>query len=372
MQRPLSVVQLLPELEVGGVEQGTLEIAAALVAGGHRAVVISGGGRLVPKLAALGATHIMLPIGQKRWSSLLLIRRLREIFVSERIDLVHARSRLPAWLGYLALKGMPVAQRPRWVTTVHGPYTVNRYSQIMVSGERVIAISAFIQGYIARAYPHLEASRVRVIPRGVDRQQWPTDYAPPAEWLAEWREQHPTLNTCPALVLPGRLTRWKGPEDFLGVIARLRSQGIAVHGLLAGGPHPRKQAFERSLRALARELKIESDLSFLGQRSDLREVMAVSACAFSLTHIPEAFGRTTLEALSLGVPVIGYDHGGTGEILREVFPAGLVPPGDLDAAAQRCAQFLATPPSVQANHPYTTAQLQAATLAVYSELCGAR
>ena len=372
MQRPLSVVQLLPELEVGGVEQGTLEIAAALVAGGHRAVGVAGGGRLVPKLEALGATHITLPIGQKRLSSLLLIRRLREIFVSERIDLVHARSRLPAWLGYLALKGMPVAQRPRWVTTVHGPYTVNRYSQIMVSGERVIAISAFIQGYIARAYPQLEAGRVRVIPRGVDRQQWPTDYAPPAAWQADWREQHPTLSTRPTLVLPGRLTRWKGPEDFLGVVARLRNQGIAVHGLLAGGPHPRKQAFERSLRALARELQIESDLSFLGQRSDLREVMAVSTCAFSLTHIPEAFGRTTLEALSLGVPVIGYDHGGTGEILRAVFPAGLVPPGDLDAAAARCAQFLAAPPSVQASHPYTTAQLQAATLAVYSELCGAR
>lgn len=371
MSRSLSVVQLLPELEVGGVEQGTLEIAAALVAAGHRAVVISGGGRLVPQLEALGATHITLPIGRKRPSSVLLIRQLRALFVREQIDLVHARSRLPAWLGYLALKGLPVAERPRWVTTVHGPYSVNRYSQIMVSGERVIAISQFIRGYIARAYPAVPASRVRVIPRGVDRAQWPADYVPPAAWLAAWQERHPALRSQPALVLPGRLTRWKGPEDFLGVLARLRARGLAVHGLLAGGPHPHKLAFERSLRALARELDVADDLSFLGQRRDLREVIAVSACAFSLTRVPEAFGRTTLEALSLGVPVVGYDHGGTGEILRAVFPAGLIPPGDLDAAAQRCADFLAAPPSVQGEHGYTTTQLQAATLAVYAELCHA-
>ena len=365
----LTVAQLLPELEVGGVEQGTLEIAEALVAAGHRAIVISAGGRLVAKLEALGATHIALPIGRKRLSSLRLIGRLRETFRRERVDVVHARSRLPAWLGWWARQGLAVAERPRWVTTVHGPYTVNRYSRIMVSGEQVIAISQFIHDYITGSYPGVDATRITLIPRGVAPERWPYGFVPDAAWQADWTRTHPALAGKALLVLPGRLTRWKGQEDFLQLLARLKAQGLLVHGLLAGGAHPRKQAFEQELHALAARLGVADAVTFLGQRSDLREVMAMSACAFSLTGEPEAFGRTTIEALSLGTPVIGYDHGGTGEILREVLPAGLVAVGDLDAVAARTAQFLQSPPSVPVTHPFTTERLQSATLGVYADLC---
>lgn len=365
----LTVAQLLPELEVGGVEQGTLEIAAALVAAGHRALVVSGGGRLVPGLEALGATHITLPIGRKRLSALTLVRPLRQILREHRVDLVHARSRLPAWLGHFARQGMSAAERPRWVTTVHGPYTANAYGRIMASGERVIAISRFIEAYLLRAWPGIDPNRVRLIPRGVDSARWRHGFTPDPGWLARWQAEHPQLEGKSLLVLPGRLTRWKGQEDFLRVLAQLVARGLPVHGLLAGGPHPRKRGFEDELRSLAGTLGIGAHVSFLGNRSDLREVMAISSCAFSLTLDPEAFGRTTIEALSLGVPVIGYDHGGTGEILREVFPAGLVALRDVAAAAARCADFLQAPPTVPASHPYTTARLQASTLAVYEELC---
>ena len=365
----LTVAQLLPELEVGGVEQGTLEIAAALVAAGHRAVVVSGGGRLVPSLEALGATHVTLPIGRKRLSSLALVGPLRKVFRDHRVDLVHARSRLPAWLGHFARRGMAPDERPRWVTTVHGPYTANAYGRIMASGERVIAISKFIAEYLLRAWPATDPGCVRLVPRGVDPARWPHGFVPDPGWLARWQAEHPQLDGKVLLVLPGRLTRWKGQEHFLQVVARLVAAGLPVHGLLAGGPHPRKRGFEDELRSLSRALGIGQHVSFLGNRSDLREIIAISRCAFSLTLEPEAFGRTTIEALSLGVPVIGYDHGGTAEILREVFPAGLVPLRDMDAAAERCAAFLDAPPLLPATHPYTTARLQAATLAVYEELC---
>lgn len=365
----LTVIQLVPALEVGGVERGTLEMAAALAGAGHRALVVSAGGRLVPELESVGGRHITLPMDRKQPLAALLIRRLRNLFAREAVDLVHARSRLPAWLGWLALRGMPAERRPRWVTTVHGPYPVNRYSRIMVSGERVIAISRFIRDYMAASYPRVDPQCVRLIPQGVDRSRWPRHFSPAAAWLAAWHSTHPELADRHALVLPGRLTPWKGQVDFLRVVARLVARGLPVHGLLAGGPHPRKRAFERSLRRLARDLQIESAISFLGQRSDLREVMAVSACAFSLTSEPEAFGRTTVEALSLGVPVVGYDHGGTGEILGAVFPAGLVPPGNVEEAAARCAAFLSTRPIVPATHPFVAEHMQTATLAVYAELC---
>lgn len=364
----LTVLQLLPDLQVGGVEQGTLEIAAALVRAGHRALVVSAGGRMVPALEATGAEHFALPIGRKRLSTLLLVRRLRDLCEREQVDIVHARSRLPAWIGHLALRQLPAARRPRWMTTVHGPYTVNGYSRIMVSGERVIAISGFIRDYIERAYPEVDAGRITVIPRGVDRARYPHGYTPPAEWLDSWRRSHPELARRHALVLPGRLTRWKGQVDFIRLVARLVADGLPVHGLLAGGPHPRKRAYERELQKLVAQLELEPAVSFLGNRSDLREVLSVSACAFSLTGEPEAFGRTTIEALSLGIPVIGYEHGGTGEILRNIFPDGLVPLGDVEAAAARCAEFLRQRPPVPVIHPYTVERMQAATLAVYAEL----
>lgn len=368
MSRALTVVQLLPQLDVGGVERGTIQIAQALVAAGHRAIVVSAGGRLVPELRACGAEHVTLAIGDKRLGTLRHIATLRAYLRAQAVDVVHARSRLPAWIGYLALRGLSAAQRPAWLTTVHGPYSVNRYSRIMVSGTRVIAISEFIRGYITGNYPEVDATRITVIPRGVDRTQYAYDFRPDDAWLEHWNERHGELADRALIILPARLTRWKGQLDFIEVIALLRKRGLAVHGLIAGAAHPRKRAFEDELRARVSALGLEGDISFLGQRSDLRELLALSSIACSLTTEPEAFGRTTIEALSVGTPVVGYDYGGTAEILRRCFPQGLVPKGDIHAAAERIAALLAAPEAVPREHPYTVEALQRDTLAVYAAL----
>ena len=367
-ERPLTVMQLLPELEVGGVERGTVEIAEALVTAGHRAIVVSGGGRLVDELEALGATHLERPIGEKRLRVLREIAPLATLICDHDVDIVHARSRLPAWIGRLALRRIPSPRRPRWVTTVHGPYTVNAYSGVMVSGERVIAISSFIRDYITRNYPRVDPARIRVIPRGVDARRYGGNFAPSPQWSAAWQEAHPDLQGQYLLAFPARLTRWKGQEDFIAVIAALRRVGCPVHGLLIGTAHRRKSAFESELRALAERLGVNRHLTFLGQRADLRELLAVSDLALSLPREPEAFGRTTIEALALGTPVVGYAHGGTAEILDAVYPAGLVPVGDIEAVAERCRAVLEQPPAVPVEHPFTTAALQAATLEIYAEL----
>lgn len=369
MSRRLTVVQLLPELEVGGVERGTVEIAQALVAAGHRALVVSAGGRLVDELEACGAEHVRLAIGAKRLSSLALVPTLSRLWASEGVDIVHARSRLPAWLGRFALRGMPRGRRPAWVTTVHGPYSVNAYSRVMTSGDAVIAISAFIRRYIESHYPAVPASRISVIPRGVDTQRYHAGFKPDAAWVATFQRDHPGLVGRTLLTLPGRLTRWKGQEDFLALIAALRREGCPVHGLVVGAAHPRKAGFADELAACADQLGIAADVSFLGQRSDLRELLAISTIAYSLTGEPEAFGRTTIEALALGTPVIGYDHGGTGEILARVFPAGRVAVGDIAAAAERTKALLDAPQAVPQEHPYSIAAMQAATLALYERLC---
>ncbi|MGB1883264.1 MAG: glycosyltransferase family 4 protein [Gammaproteobacteria bacterium] len=368
MSKPMTVLQLLPELNVGGVERGTLEIARALTAAGHRALVVSGGGRLVPELEDLGATHIELPIGRKHARTLGLIGPLAKILADHEADIVHARSRLPAWVGWLARRRLPAAEQPRWVTTVHGPYTVNRYSRIMVSGQRVIAISEFIRDYITHYYRQVDHKRIEVIPRGVDTARYFADFVPDDNWLDEWRRTQIPLDNKFVIALPARLTRWKGQLEFIELLRRLRADDEAVAGVIIGAAHPRKPRYADELKTAVARAGIEDDVAFLGHRNDLREILSVCDCAMSLTTEPEAFGRTTIEALALGTPVIGYEHGGTGEILRTVLPRGLVPAGDIDAAVKKVKELMTSPWPVPREHPYSNARMQSSTLALYESL----
>ena len=135
--RPLIVVQMLPELESGGVERVTLEMGKYLVQHGHRSIVISGGGRLVPQLESEGSEHVLWDVGKKNPLSLWYISKLKEFLTQQKVDILHLRSRMPAWIGYMAWKSLPENSRPRLVTTFHGFYSVNSYSAIMAKGEKV-------------------------------------------------------------------------------------------------------------------------------------------------------------------------------------------------------------------------------------------
>lgn len=370
VSRRLTVVQMLPALEGGGVEKGTLEVGRHLVGLGHRSIVISAPGRMVAQLEREGSEHLPWDVGAKRLGTLRWIGRVRRLLAEERVDVLHLRSRLPAWIGYWAWKGMPPDARPRLVTTVHGPYTPGRYSSVMVCGERVIAISDMIRSYILRNYPQVDPRVIRQIPRGVDPQAYPHGYQPPAEWRERWRHDFPELRDRFVITLPGRLTRWKGQVDFIDIIAGLRKRGLPVHGLLVGDAHPKKRAFADELRAKVARAGLVDAITFAGHRSDLREIMAVSDVVMSLSTDPEAFGRVSLEALSLGIPVAAYDHGGVAEQLAAIFPAGRVPPGDTAAAEALLARWVGARPAVPADQPFTLARMLDATLDVYRELAG--
>lgn len=364
----LTVIQLLPALDTGGVERGTLEVGAELVRRGHRSIVISAGGELLPELLAGGSEHITLPVGKKSPLTLRLIPRLRALAEQHRATILHARSRLPAWIGWLAWRGMNAATRPRFVTSVHGPYTVNRYSRIMTRGERVIAVSGFIHDYIVHNYPDVPHEHIITIPRGVSPERYPYHYRPDAAWLQNWQQRYPHLAGKTLVTLPGRLTRWKGQQDFLRLFARLNELDDTVHGLIVGGPHPRKQAYFEELKSQVAALGLSSRITFTGHRSDLREIMSISHIVLSLSGEPEAFGRTVLEALCLGIPVIGYAHGGTGEILRAMFPDGMINPHDIDTAAQRVQQFLRARPVVPDQNPFTLQGMLDSTITLYEQL----
>ncbi|MFN2309529.1 MAG: glycosyltransferase [Gammaproteobacteria bacterium] len=368
VQRRLTVVQMLPAMASGGVERGTVEVGAELVRRGHRAIVISAGGRLVHELARHKIEHVEWTVGAKSLTTLRFIGKLRRFLRDERADILHARSRLPAWIAWRAWRGMEPGKRPRFLTTVHGFYSVGRYSAIMTRGERVIAVSEATRRYLEENYPALERARIVVIPRGVDPKLYPHGHRPSPAWAQTWFQKYPHLLERLVLTLPGRLTRLKGHEDFIELIARLSARGLPVHGLIVGGEDPRRLKYAQSLRRSVRARGLEAHITFTGERSDMREVYASSNLVLSLSHQPESFGRTVLEALSLGVPVLGYDHGGVGEILAEIFPEGRVPVRDLDELTARVESFLSKPPGVPAGHPYTLQRMLDATLALYTDL----
>lgn len=364
----LSVAQLLPALDGGGVERGTLEVARELVRRGHRSIVISAGGRLVPQLVGEGSEHLAWPLGVKSPLVLRWVRPLRRWLAEQHIDILHARSRLPAWIGWLAWRRMDPATRPRFVATVHGLYSVSRYSAIMTRGERVIAVSETVRDYLQHHYPALPAERIRVIHRGVDPAAFPYGYRPSSTWLADWHRQYPQLRDASVLTLPGRLSRLKGHEEFIELIARLRAQGLPVRGLIVGGVEPRRQRYADQLRQKVRSLDLEEVILFAGHRVDMREIYAVSTLVFSLSRQPESFGRTVLEALSLGRPVVGYEHGGVGEILARMYPAGRIPVGDRDALTARTIELLAAAPPVPSEPLFPLRRMLDETLALYESL----
>jgi len=227
--RRLTVVQLLPALHSGGVERSTLEVAQALVAAGHRAIVVSAGGRLVPPLLDSGAEHLALDIGRKSLLTLRHVVALRRLFAETGADIVHARSRLPAWLGWHALRGLPRERRPHWVTTMHGLNSPGRYSAIMATGERVICVSNTVRDYLLAHYPATDPQRLRVIPRGVDPAQFPQVAASDRRPRQAVDALYPSLaGDGPLLLLPGRGTRLKGHAHALHLLAALRGANIDV------------------------------------------------------------------------------------------------------------------------------------------------
>jgi glycosyltransferase involved in cell wall biosynthesis len=348
--RRLTVVQLLPALESGGVERGTLEVAAELVRRGYRSIVISAGGRMVERLEAEGSEHIAWSIGGKTPWTFRYVSQLRGLIREEQVDILHARSRVPAWVAWMAWKSLPAKRRPKFVTTVHGLYSVGRFSSVMTRGEAVIAVSSTIRDYVVQNYPHTDPSQIRVIPRGRDITEFPHGHHPDDAWLDAWYGLYPQTRGKILLTLPGRLTRLKGHEDFVNLIGEVRAAGIDAHGLIVGDEDPRRKEYAKHLRELVAHDGLAEHVTFAGHRRDIREVYSLSAIVFSLSTQPESFGRTTLEALSLGIPVIGYDHGGVGEILRDVFPSGLTPVGNRATLGERVLSLIQDGPFIVPPH----------------------
>jgi glycosyltransferase involved in cell wall biosynthesis len=367
----MTVVQLLPALHSGGVERSTLEIASALVAAGHRAIVVSAGGRLVEPLLASGAEHLTLDIGRKSLLTLRHVLTLRNLFNEVGADIVHARSRLPAWLGLYAVRNLPAARRPHWVTTVHGLNSPGRYSAVMTSGERVICVSRCVRDFVRQHYPDVDPQRLQVIPRGVDPAQFPRVPRQDRRARLAVAQAHPALaGEAPLLVLPGRGTRLKGHRHALQLLAGLHAGGVPARLWMPGTREPGREAYVAELEQQARSLGVADAVLITAPTAKIAQAYAASDLVLQLSDKPEAFGRTVVEALSVGRPVLGWNHGGVGELLQHLQPSGAVPLHDSDALLAQARHLLAQPPTLPSRIPFTLQAMQRDTLQLYASLAG--
>jgi len=365
MTKKLKVVQMLPELESGGVERGTLEIGKYLVDHGHTSIVISSGGQMVDQLIREGSEHINWEVGKKSLFTLRYIKKVRKFLLETKPDILHLRSRLPAWIGYLAWKKMPKNNRPHLVTTVHGPYTVGKYSSVMVRGEGVIAVSNMIRDYIITNYPFVNPNVITVNHRGVDHRNYTPDFRPSKSWKSRWYEEFPQMQEKYLLTIPARLTRWKGQEDFIEIIDTLIQEGKPVHGVIVGSAHPRKREYAEELQNTINSRGLQKEITMVGHRRDLKEILSLSQIVLSLSREPEAFGRTTIEALSLGTPVIGYDHGGVSEQLHTLLPEGAVQIANCQQVCDTITSWILSPPVPLPNTTFTLESMCSKTQRVY-------
>lgn len=361
----MHVVQALVSLNLGGSELVAVELCEFAAAAGHRVTVIARDGLLAGRVRACGGRHLDWAIGRKRLPTLRYVARLRQWLQAERPDILHAHSRLPAWICRLAMRGLRPTDRPAFITSVHGHYSVSRYSAVMASGDRVIAVSERIREYALRNYPDADPARVVTVPGGVDRQVFTHGYRPATGWFEQTYADFPELRGRRWICLPGRLSRYKGHADFIELVARLRREFPSLHGVIVGQAAPGSR-YRDELEGLALRYGVLDRITFTGSRTDMRDWMAASEIVYSLcADPPEAFGRTVPEALHLGVPTIGWNHGGVQETLAAMFPAGAVAPGDRRALLERSREFLCRRPTVAPSGAYGLRESMQRTLAVY-------
>lgn len=364
----MHVVQALAALSVGGSEFVATELTESLRHAGHRVTVLAAPGPLTERVEAAGADTLPWPINKKRLGTLRYVSRLRRWLLDEQPDIVHVHSRLPALILWRAMAGIPEGLRPAFVTTMHGHYSVSRYSGLMARGDAVIAVSETIRQYTLHNYP-VAPEQVHLIYGGADPEAFPFGFQPPEHWYDRVYREHPALRGRRWLCLPGRLSRYKGHEAFINLLARLLPEYANLQAIVVGAGRPGSRYYDE-LVGLAQAGGVREHLTFAGEQLDIREWMAASELVFSLcSEPPEAFGRTVLEALYLGRPVVGWNHGGVAEILAQCYPFGAVPPNNSDALEAQTRAFLHRgAPTVEPTQAFRLVDSMNATIRLYEGL----
>ncbi len=341
------VIQVLPALNQGGVERGTIEIAEALQKEGIKNYVISAGGKMVGELTRLGVTHITLPVNTKNPISMLLNSyRLEKVFKEVGASLVHVRSRAPAWSVKWAANRMKIP----FVTTFHGRYGLKPevfkkpYNRVMTKGKFVIAVSAFIQNHLMKEYL-VPDQKIRLIPRGADINKFNMS-AISAGMLQDFAKEYAIPTDKPIITLVGRLSRIKGHDVVLEALQQMQEKEVTL--LFVGG-NP-KVGYDVELKQKIANLSDKTTVKIFAVPGDkMPLVYALSDICVQPTLVPESFGRGIAEAQSMGRIVVASNHGGACELISNNRTGFLTPVGDARVLASVLDTVLAMSPAERQN-----------------------
>lgn len=334
----MKVIQLLPRLDLGGVEKGTVELARHLSLKGDRAIIISGGGKLELQLREYGIKHYKLAIYKKSPLVLFYLPELVRIFKKENPDIVHARSRVPAILAYLAFKKYHANLSfyrfqqfvPSFITTAHGHYRRHIFSKVMSKGKFVICPSNSIARHMVEKL-NTAIDKIRIIPRGVNLKEYRFILPSSKDW------NHPII------AIVARLTPIKGHAEFIRAMKLVLQKKPFARGWIIGAPSPGKEDYLRDLEVMVRRYGLENSIDFLGARYDIPELLEKINILISASHVPEGFGRTIIEAQASGVPVIASRVAGTVELIQDGINGILFPPDDELALANAIIKLIKNP-----------------------------
>ncbi len=372
-----AVMQVLPALEAGGVERGTVDVTAALTAAGWRAIVASSGGPMVREILRAGGVHVQLPLNTRNPLRFRAnARAITEAAREHQVSLIHARSRAPAWSAVGAARALKLP----FVTTFHGTYSHGNplkryYNSVMLRGDRVIAISNFIAEHIREVYKVDEAKLV-TIPRGVDVATFDPAAVHPhriARLSKAWR----LADDAHVILMPARLARWKGHQTVIEALPLLQREDVCC---VFVGSAKGRDSYVAELDRLVRANKLEHKVRFVDHELDMPAAYMMAAVVVSASTDPEAFGRVAAEAQAMGRPVIATDHGGARETVVPGETGWLVPPRDPPALAAAISHALSLSPEMRhiagsraRAHIIRNFSLEgmcSATLSVYRELLG--
>ncbi|MFN9358273.1 MAG: glycosyltransferase family 4 protein [Alphaproteobacteria bacterium] len=373
--RPLRVVQVIPALDAGGAERTAVDVAAAVVAAGGRSWIATQGGRLAAEAQSKGATLVIGDFATKNpWRILANATRLARLVQAEGIDILHARSRAPAWSAWRAAR----MANCRYVATYPGIYNSRNplkrwYNAIMTRGDAIIANSAFTAAHVSREH-HVPLERIDVIPRGIDIDAFTPAHVS-AQRIDAIRHQWNLEGASPVILLPGRLTRWKGPLDFIAALARLPDRNFIA--VLAGDAQER-DGYLAELRAAIAVAGLEENTRIPGHCSDMPAAFMAADVIVAPSIEPEAFGRVAVEAQAMGKPLVASRLGAQTETVSEGKTGFLFHPGSVDELSAALARARALTADIRASMAaaqranvlgqYTVGAMCAATLAVYERI----